>query len=71
MEVLWPDGLDGPECVHLRLVEPALLQQRLGEAALNLAQRSPVFERLENPDRLPEQRLGLVVPALRGSHERQ
>src|SRR4029450_6710368 len=50
-------------CKDLSRINFPLLEQNLRQAPLDFAERAPVLERLEDPDRLPEQLLGLRNPA--------
>src|SRR5438874_5605048 len=58
------DRLARREREALRLVDAALEQQELGEAALALAERGAVLERRQDPDRLAEEPLGTGDVAL-------
>ena len=52
------DRLPRLERVALRLLDLAPLDEDLGKTALALAERPPILERLEDPDRVAEAALG-------------
>src|SRR6266498_785093 len=58
-DVLRTDGLACVEGVALCFIDSTALEEQLCEAALALAQRGPVAQRLQQPDRLAEALLGL------------
>ena len=61
---LGADGLARLERVPLGLVDPALLDEHLGEAALRLAERAAILDRPQDANCITQQTLGLLgVPA--------